>query len=131
MARFLKLLVQLPPLVLAIGFGLHGVRWLITPDRAADFWGYELPSGGLGLSSMIGGTASWALTVATCLLIALVRKDRVWYYPPMLLFGFLALGRIAAGVAHGAPPFPDHFVPELVFAGLLFLASRYAAAKPK
>jgi len=126
MARFLKLAVQLPPLLLAILFALHGVRWLISPERAAGFWGYDLPAGGVGLSSMIAATSSLALTLAACLLIALVRKKPFWYYPPILLFGFMALGRIVAAVAHGAPHLPERFVPEILFAGLLFLASRHA-----
>lgn len=126
MARLLKLLVQLPPLLLAILFGLQGVLWLVSPERASVFWGYDVPEGGMGLSSMIGASSGWALTIAVCLAIALVRKERVWYYPPMMIFGFLALGRIVAGMAHGAPALPERFIPELLFVGLLFLASRQA-----
>lgn len=131
MAGILTVLVRVPPLLLATLFGLHGLRWLVDPERAAGFWGFDVPAGGLALSSMMGATSSIALTLAVCLAIALVRKDPVWYYPPILFFGFLALGRIVAAVAHGAPPLPDRFVPELVFAGLLFLASRHAMIRPQ
>lgn len=124
MAGPLRYLVQLPPLLLALVFGLQGVMWLINPARAVKFWGFGLPEGGLGLSSMIGALAGWSLTIAICLSLGLIRRQRVWYYPPMIILGVLALGRIIAGVAHGAPPLPERFVPELVFVVLLLLAAR-------
>ena len=129
MARMLKLLVQLPPLLIGLIFGAQGVMWLINPERASVFWGFDVPEGGMALSSMIGALSGWSLTIALCLLIALFRKERTWYYPPIMIFGFLAIGRIVAGVAHGAPHMPERFIPELVFAGLIFLASRFATAR--
>lgn len=129
MARFLTRLVQLPPLLLAILFGFLGIRSLTDPDRAAAFFGYALPDGGLGLSSFLGHSASWALTISACLLLGLIRKERAWFFPPMMLFGFFALGRIVAAVGHGAPFLADRVVPELAFVGLLFLASRQAQAQ--
>lgn len=124
MAGFLRYLVQLPPLLLALIFGAQGVLWLIKPVSAARFWGFAVPNGGLGLSTMIGALAGWSLTIAVCLLLALIRRERVWYYPPMMMIGFLALGRIVAGAAHGAPPLPERFVTELVLVVLLYLAAR-------
>lgn len=130
MARYLKLLVQLPPLLLAILFGFLGIRSLTNPDRAAAFFGYELPDGGLGLSSFLGHSASWALTISVCLLLGLIRKERTWFFPPMMLFGFFALGRIVAAVGHDAPFLANRVIPELAFAALLFLASRHVTARP-
>ncbi|MBA4761008.1 hypothetical protein [Sphingomonas sp.] len=124
MARVVRLIVQLPPLLLALIFGAQGILWLVRPASAVRFLGYDLPEGGLALSSMIGATAGWALTISACLLLALIRKERFWYYPPMMILGFLALGRIVAGVALGAPHLPERFIPELIFVGLLFLAAR-------
>lgn len=128
MAKFLRLLVQLPPLLLALIFGAQGILWLFNPVRAATFWRFDLPEGGMALSSMIGAMAGWGLTMAGCLLLALIRKERFWYYPPMMIFGFLAIGRIVAGAVHGAPSLPERFIPELVFVGLLFLAARSTGA---
>ncbi|MBA4048703.1 MAG: hypothetical protein C0476_09205 [Sphingomonas sp.] len=128
MARYIRLLAQLPPALLALIFGAQGIMWLIRPTSAARFWGFPVPEGGLGLSSMIGALASWCLIIALCLLLALIRKQRIWYYPPMMMFGLFAIGRIVAGVAHGAPLLPERFIPELVFVGLLFLASRATGA---
>lgn len=124
MARLVHYLVQLPPVLLALVFGAQGIVWLVNPDRAARFGGFAVPDGGLGLSTMIGVMAGWSLTIAVFLLLGLIRKERVWYYPPILIFGVLAFGRIMATVLHGAPFLPERIVPELVFAGLLFLAAR-------
>lgn len=130
MAKILKWLVQLPPLLLALMFGVQGILWLVRPASAVKASGYELPDGGLGLNTMIGVNASWAMTICVCLLLALIRRERVWYWPPIMTLGFLAFGRIVAGVAHGAPHLPERYIPELVFVGLLLLAWRRAAAPP-
>lgn len=127
MSRFLRYLAQLPPVLLALLFGAQGILWLANPTVAVRFWGFALPEGGLGLSSMIGALASWCLTIAVCLLLALIRRQRIWYYPPMLMLGLFAVGRIVAGTIHGAPHLPERYGPELVFVGLLYLASRVTA----
>lgn len=126
MASFPKWAVRVPPAVLVILFSFLGLRAMTSPQRVAAFFGYELPEGGLGLSSMIGHSASWALTIAACLLLGLIRKERIWFYPPMMLFGIFALGRIAATLAHGAPAHLERVIAEFLIAGLLFLASRHA-----
>lgn len=127
MIRVLKFLVQIPPLLFAIVFGLQGVMWLIRPERSAGSWGYDLPDGGMGLSSMIGAMSGYGLVVAICLLTALIRRERFWYYPPIMIFFFLAVGRTVAGLVHGAPLLLDRVIVEFIITALLFLASRYAA----
>jgi hypothetical protein len=124
MGKALNWAVRVPPLLLGTLFGFLGIRSLTNPDRVAAFFGYVFPTDGLGLSSLIGHAASWALTIAVCLALGLIRKERHWFYPPMMLFGFFALGRMAATVLHGAPLHPERLVPELAFAGLLYLAAR-------
>lgn len=124
MTGIFKWAVRVPPWLLAILFGFLGIRSLTNPDRAAVFFGYEFPDGGLGLSSLVGHAASWALTISVCLLLGLIRKERLWFFPPMMLFGFFALGRIVAAIVHGAPFLAERVIPELAFVGLLYLASR-------
>lgn len=130
MARFLRYLAQLPPLFLALIFGAQGIMWLVNPARAVRSWGFDLPEGGVGFSSMIGALAGWSLTIAVCLLLALIRRQHFWYYPPMMILGFLALGRIVAGTMHGAPLLPGRFIAELVFVVLLYLAAQ-VTGKPR
>ena len=127
MGRFLRALVQLPPLLLALIFGAQGIMWLINPPSAVRFWGFAVPEGGLGPSSLIGALAGWALTIAVCLSLALLRRQRFWYYPPMMIFGILAIGRIVASAVHGAPHLSERYIPELIFVGMLYLASRSCA----
>ncbi|MBA3836427.1 MAG: hypothetical protein C0499_02035 [Zymomonas sp.] len=124
MAKVLRMAVRVPPILLGILFGFLGIRSMTNPDRAAAFFGYAFPDTGLGLSSFVGHSASWALTIAVSLTFGLIRKERHWFYPPMMLFGFFALGRLAATVLHGAPLHPERLVPELAFTGLLYLAAR-------
>lgn len=124
MAKVLKWAVRLPAVLLAALFGVLGIRTMTNPDRAAAFFGYQFPDSGLGLSSLSGHSASWALTIAACLAIGLIRKERVWFYPAMMLFGFFALGRIAATLLHLAPVHPERVIPELAFVSLLYLAAR-------
>ena len=125
MAIALKLLVRFPPLLIALVTGLQGVFWLVRPESAAQSWGYELPDGGLALSSMIGSMTGYMLTISLCLFLGLFRKERFWYYPPMMLFFLLGVGRLTAGLVHGAPHMPERFIVEFVITGLLFLAARY------
>lgn len=129
MGRFLRTLALLPPALLALLFAVQGALWLVNPARAVRFWGFPVPDGGLGLSSMIGGLASWCLTIAVCLLLALIRGQRFWYYPPMMMLGLFAIGRMVAGAVHGAPPLPERFIPELVFVVLLYLVARTTGAR--
>ena len=126
MARFLKLLAYVPPILLGLMFLLQGASALINPATAAKAWGFDLPDGGFALSSMVGIIASHGLALATCLFLAVIRRERFWYYAPMLMFFFLGLGRLIAGTAHGAAFMPERFIPEFIFVGLLYLSSRYA-----
>lgn len=126
MSKFLKILVQIPPVLLGLAFFVQGGAALLRPQSAAKAWGFALPEGGFALSSMIGIIASHGLALGLCLFIALFSKNRFWYYPPMMMFGFLGLGRLVAGLTHGAPMMPERFIPEFVFVVLLYLASRYA-----
>ena len=125
MAKVLKVLLQIPPALFALVFGVQGVLWYVRPDMAARSWGIDLPEGGMGLSGMIGAMAGYGVVMAACLVLALIRRERLWYGPPIILFLTLGTGRLVAGLFHGAPVVPERYIPEFVFAGLLFLAARY------
>ena len=129
MARILKWLVFVPPALFAFVTAAQGVMWLARPERAASSWGIAVPDGGLGLSSIIGAMTAYSLTISLCLVIGMIRRERIWFYPPMMLFFFLAIGRITAGLVHGAPLDPSRFVVEFVITGLIFLASHYGTKK--
>ena len=129
MGRILRWLVLVPPVFFAIVLMLQGIMWLFRPERAAVSWGFEVPDGGLALSSMIGALVAWSLTISATIFIAVIRRERVWFYPAMMLFFFLGVGRVVAGLLHGAPLDPTRFIVEFAITGLLFLASRYGVQK--
>lgn len=130
MQKILKVLLQIPPAVFALVFGVQGALWYVRPETAARSWGIDLPEGGMGLSGMIGAMSGFGFAMAVCLALALIRRERVWYYPPIILFLSLGTGRFVAGMFHGAPVVPERYIPEFAFAGLLLLAARIVA-KPE
>ncbi|MEO1730296.1 MAG: DUF4345 family protein [Pseudomonadota bacterium] len=130
MSTVLKWLAKVPPLLLGLMFLAQGVLSLVKPAASVESWGFPLPDGGPGMSGMIGLMASYCLTLGLSLLISLFRKERFWLYAPMMMFFFLGLGRLVAGLAHGAAFMPERFVAEFVFVLLLYLSSR-AVASPE
>lgn len=117
--RIIKVLVLLPAVLLIF----TGVRWFVAPGDVAATLGLGL-SDGLGRSSLIGDMAGFFLTLGSCMLIALITQKRVWYYPPIMLLGITALGRIVAWLVHDAALAGPQIMVELVVACILLAASR-------
>jgi hypothetical protein len=116
----LKVIVLLP----AILFLVMGLRWLVDPSGVALEFGFAL-SDGLGRSSQIGDFASFFLTLGICMLLGLVTGRRLWYYPPVMLLGFAAIGRVLAWALHDAAFVGSSIAIELVVAMLLVAAIRW------
>ena len=119
MNKVLKILVLLP----AILFLVTGLRWLVAPAGVAPMFGLTLDQG-VGLSSQVGDMSAFFLTLATCLLIALISGRRSWYYPAIMLLSFTAIGRIVAWLVHDAALALDLIAPEVVVSIILLVASR-------
>lgn len=120
--RVLQFLVLLPALL----FVVTGVRWLVAPAGVAPMFGLELGQG-VGLSSQVGDMTGFFLTLGLSMLIALISERRVWFYPPIMLLLFTAMGRIVAWLVHDAAFAIDLIMPELIISLLLFVASRRLA----
>ena len=59
------------------------------------------------------------------MLIALITGKRTWYYPPIMLLGLTAIGRVLAWLMHDAALAVNLIAPEVIVAALLiFAASR-------
>lgn len=116
---FLKILVLLP----AILFVYMGVSWLVSPGEVAATAGFAL-SQGLGLSSQIGDMTGFFLTLGSCMLIALISGRHYWYYPPMMLLGITAIGRLVAWLVHDAAFAGMLIGVEVTVFLILLLASR-------
>ena len=125
MIRLITLLVALASLL----FIAIGVRWLVDPAGAAPELGLSL-SQGLGLSTQIGDISSFFLTLGLCIAIALVSKQRIWYYPAIMLLVLAALGRLAAWSMHGAALAVPQIAVEVLVALLLWYASKRLGRAP-
>ena len=103
-----------------------GVQWLVVPGTIAPQFGLELADG-VGLSSQVGDMSAFFLTLGVCTLLALTLKQRLWYYPAILLVSLTALGRILAWLLHDAALATHLIAPEIVMALLFWFASRRLA----
>lgn len=117
-----KAIAGLPGVV----FVAIGLIWLVAPGFAASQLGMTLLTG-VGLSTQIGDLASFFLVMGGSILIALYMGQRVWLYPPVMLLGFAAFGRVVAWAFHGAAFAIDMIAVEVIVAGLLFIASKKLA----
>jgi len=120
MKSVLKILVLLP----AILFVVTGLRWLVTPAPMAAEFGFPLATG-VGLSSQVGDSSAFFLTLGFCMLMALVTSRRTWFYPPMVLLYLTAMGRTLAWAIHDAALAVPMIGVEVIVATLLLVASRF------
>jgi hypothetical protein len=109
--------------VIAVSFLVTGLRWLLAPVGVAPTFGLTLDQG-VGLSSQVGDMSAFFLTLATCLLIALISGHLSWYYPAIMLLSFTAIGRIVAWLVHDAALALGLIAPEVVVSIILLVASR-------
>ena len=119
MNKVLKILVLLP----AILFLVTGLRWLVAPAGVAPMFGLTLDQG-VGLSSQVGDMSAFFLTLASCMLIALISGRRSWYYPAIMLLSITAVGRVLAWLVHDASFALDLIAPEVIVSIILLVASR-------
>ncbi|MEP1470811.1 MAG: hypothetical protein ABJK20_09780 [Halieaceae bacterium] len=119
MNRILKILVLLP----AILFLVTGLRWLVAPAGVAPDFGLTLDQG-VGLSSQVGDMSAFFLTLASCMLIALISGRRSWYYPAIMLLSITAVGRVLAWLVHDATLALDLIAPEVIVSIILLVVSR-------
>lgn len=119
MNKMLKVIIFLPALL----FLITGLRWFVDPATAAAGMGMPLLEG-LGRSAQIGDIGAFFLTISLCLLAALVSGRRSWYYPPIMLLGLTAVGRILAWLLHDAALAIPSITVECVVALLVLFASR-------
>jgi len=104
----------------ALGFMAIGLCWWIAPQFAATQMGMEL-LGGLGLSTQLADLAAFFLTLGSAILLGLVRANRVWLYPPIMLLGFAVCGRLVAWRFHGADLAIHMIAVEIVVIAILWI----------
>ncbi len=114
--------------VLASLFVVMGLRWLVDPAGIAAELGLTLEIG-LGLSSQVGDLSAFFLVAGLSGLIALVSRQRIWFYPTAMLLLFAAGGRTIAWIIHGADFAAQMILFEIVVAGLFLAGSRVLASR--
>lgn len=120
MNNFIKIVL----VIIAASFLSIGLVWLIEPGFVAGQLGMPLLTA-LGLSTQIGDLASFFLTLGTCVCVALFTKSAVWLYPPAMLVGFAAVGRIMAWAFYGAVFAVDMILVEVVLTAILLYAAKH------
>ena len=119
MNKVLKILVLLPAILVLV----TGLRWLVAPAGVAPMFGLTLDQG-VGLSSQVGDMSAFFITLASCMLIALISGRRSWYYPAIMLLSITAVGRVLAWLVHDATFALDLIAPEVIVSVILLVASR-------
>jgi hypothetical protein len=105
--------------LVAVLFVFMGMRWLVDPSGIAPEFGFLLGEG-LGRSSQIGDFAAFFLTMGLCILLGVVNRQPIWFYPPAMLLLLAAVGRLLAWVLHDAA-FAGSMIGFEVGVGLLML----------
>ena len=123
MDKSLKIVVG----VLSGLFFVMGLLWLVVPGVIAGLMRMDLLTGD-GLSTQIGDLASFFLTLGGTIALALITLRSVWLYPPVMLLGFAAAGRVIAWLLHGAGLAIDMILFEVVVATLLTITAQKMAA---
>lgn len=124
MLRIIKVLLVL----LAVLFTSIAMRWLVSPAGVAPEFGFELAQG-LGRSTQIGDLFAFFLTASLCMLIGVVKYDRLWLYPPLFLFSLAIVGRLVAWLFHDAAFAATQIAVEIVSVVVLLLALRLFPAR--
>ena len=110
--------------VIAAVFMLMGLRWWFDPAGSAAEFGMTL-STGAGLSTEIGDISSLFISGSICMFAGFFTRDVRWFYAPLLLVVFAAIGRTVAWAFHDAALALNFIVPEIVFALINAAAIRY------
>jgi len=119
MTKALKILVA----IIAVLFTLNAINWIVDPAAAAAGLGMPLLEG-VGRSSQIGDMTAFFLTLSSCLFIALISGNRLWFYPPIMLVGIAAVVRTLSWLLHDAAFAVDMIAVEVILASLFLFASR-------
>jgi hypothetical protein len=114
-------------LLLSIVFIMAGIRWFVDPAGSSERLGMVLLDG-VGRSSQIGDLSAFFLTAGICLLIGIITRRRVWFYPTIMMLGLAAVGRILAWLIHDAAFATPMIAVEVIFASLFLFASRKLAS---
>lgn len=120
----MKTVLRIGCVLAGILFVTLGLRWLVDPTASAVALGFVL-SDGIGRTSQIADFAAFFLVIGVCILLGLVTRQRLWFYPPALALAVAAIGRLLAWSLH-AGAFTGAFIAvEFVVAALVLAAASW------
>ena len=124
MKKALPFLLGVP----AAAFVLIGLAWWVAPAQIAGQLGMTMLEGA-ALSTQIGDLGSFFFVMGACILLALVKGDRFWFLPALMLISMAAIGRVIAWLFHDAALTLDNLAVELPVAALLAVAFKLQEPK--
>lgn len=124
MQRIVRISVVLPGVLMLVS----GLRWLFSPQSAADALGMPLLDG-IARSTQIGDLGAFFLATAAMILLGAIQANAQWLYAAAMLLGGAALVRTASWMFHGAAFATQFIVAEVVMTAIvLFCAAKIEPA---
>ena len=119
MNKFLVVLITL----FGFQFFVIGLMWIILPYNIAATFGIYSFAEGLGLSSQLGDTGSYFLSLGIMMIAAVYTQKSIWFYAPSLILAITALYRILSWIFHDATFATQFIVMEILIVFLLLYTS--------
>jgi hypothetical protein len=94
--------------------------WIVSPYNAAATFGIFSLSEGIGLSSQLGDTGSYFLSLGIMMIAAVYTQKSIWFYAPSIMLSITAVYRILSWLLHDAA-FATQFIAAEIFIVLLLL----------
>ena len=85
--------------------------WIVSPYNAAATFGIFSLSEGIGLSSQLGDTGSYFLSLGIMMIAAVYTQKSIWFYAPSIMLSITAVYRILSWLLHDAH---EHYTEYLI-----------------
>jgi hypothetical protein len=116
MNKFLVVLTT----IFGFQFLIIGLMWIVSPYNAAATFGIFSLSEGIGLSSQLGDTGSYFLSLGIMMIAAVYTQKSIWFYAPSIMLSITAVYRILSWLLHDAA-FATQFIAAEIFIVLLLV----------
>ena len=116
MNKFLVVLIT----IFGFQFLIIGLMWIASPYNAAATFGIFSLSEGIGLSSQLGDTGSYFLSLGIMMIAAVYTQKSIWFYASSIMLSITAVYRILSWLLHDAA-FATQFIAAEIFIVLLLL----------
>lgn len=126
MQRTVRIVVALPGVLMLAS----GLRWLLTPESAAQALGMPLLDG-VARSTQIGDLGAFFLGTSAMILLGAIKANAQWLYAAAMLLGGAALMRTASWILHGAELATQFIAAEVVMTAIVLACASKIEPKTK